>query len=144
MHSRFCICIKSTAFASMQLCCANIFMHSRTYVFIWFKAHALMQMMLQKIKHGIFATAYRSVHQPQRKSCCTNELMHNGTCNHIRNTSPVALQVMLADTTDNMIYDLQSGRADAILLRSDVIAHAQERGLITSSSFKAIGAVSLK
>ena len=52
------------------------------------------------------------------------------------------LQLVLADTTDNMIYDLQSGRTDAVLLRSDVFVHAQERGLITSSSFKAIQAVS--
>ena len=50
---------------------------------------------------------------------------------------------MLADNTDDTVHDLQSGRTDAALLRSDVIAHMQDRGVINASSFKFVNGVCL-
>lgn len=50
---------------------------------------------------------------------------------------------MFADNTDDTIYDLQSGRTDAALVRADVIAHTDERGVINASSFKFLSAVCL-
>ncbi|DBA87008.1 TPA: hypothetical protein ACH3X2_000387 [Trebouxia sp. C0005] len=52
-------------------------------------------------------------------------------------------EVMLADNTDNAVYDLESGRTDAALLRADVLVHMEERGMINASSFKSLGSVSV-
>lgn len=48
---------------------------------------------------------------------------------------------MFADNTDDTIHDLQSGRTDAALVRADVIAHTDERGVINASEFKFLSAV---
>ena len=51
---------------------------------------------------------------------------------------------MLANDTDDAVYDLESGRTDATLLRADVLAHMEERGIINASSFKVLGSVSVR
>jgi len=56
-------------------------------------------------------------------------------------TAVPLLQVILSDNTDDTVYDLESGQTDAALLRSDVLPHMQERGVINSSSFKFLDAV---
>lgn len=61
----------------------------------------------------------------------------------IFSTVALVLQVMLADNTDNAVYDLESGRTDAALLRADVLVHMEERGMINASSFKSLGSVSV-
>jgi len=58
-------------------------------------------------------------------------------------TVALLLQIMLADNTDDTVYDLESGRTDAALLRADVLAHMEERGIINASSFKSLGSVSV-
>ena len=50
---------------------------------------------------------------------------------------------MLANNTDDAVYDLESGRTDAALLRADVLAHMDARGIINASSFKSLGSVSV-
>ncbi|KAL3157894.1 hypothetical protein ABBQ32_012304 [Trebouxia sp. C0010 RCD-2024] len=52
-----------------------------------------------------------------------------------------AAEVTLADSTDAILQSLQSGRVDAAILRSDVIAHSEERGLLNATSFKFVDAV---
>lgn len=51
-------------------------------------------------------------------------------------------QVTLASSTDAVLHNLAAGRVDAAILRSDVIAHAQQRGLPNTDSFKFVEAVS--
>lgn len=51
------------------------------------------------------------------------------------------MQVLLADTTDNLILDILSGRTDAALLRSDAIPNLQRRGVVNASAFKFVDAV---
>ena len=48
----------------------------------------------------------------------------------------------MANSTDAMLHSLKAGRIDAAILRSDAIAHAEERGLLNASSFKFVDAVS--
>ncbi|KAL3130103.1 hypothetical protein ABBQ38_008419 [Trebouxia sp. C0009 RCD-2024] len=52
-----------------------------------------------------------------------------------------AAEVTLADSTDSILHSLQSGRVDAAILRSDVIAHSEKRGLLNTTSFKFVDAV---
>ena len=58
-------------------------------------------------------------------------------------TVALLLQIMLANDTDDAVYDLESGRTDAALLRADVLAHMEERGIFNASSFKSLGSVSV-
>lgn len=48
----------------------------------------------------------------------------------------------MADSTDTILHSLEDGRIDAAILRSDVIAHAQRRGLLNATAFKYVDAVS--
>ena len=48
----------------------------------------------------------------------------------------------LADSTDAILHSLEDGRVDAAILRSDVIAPAQRRGLLNSTALKYVDAVS--
>ncbi|KAL0036293.1 hypothetical protein WJX77_001120 [Trebouxia sp. C0004] len=47
-------------------------------------------------------------------------------------------EIMLANNTDDAVSDLKSGRTDAALLRADVLAHMEERGIINASFFKSL------
>ena len=58
-------------------------------------------------------------------------------------TVALLLQVMLANDTDDAVYDLESGRTDAGLLRADVLPHMKQRGIINASSFTSLGSVSV-
>ena len=64
-------------------------------------------------------------------------------CHHkcLRSHSSGGKQVLLANSTDNLILDLLSGRTDAALLRSDAIPNLQRRGVVNASAFKFIDAV---
>ena len=48
----------------------------------------------------------------------------------------------LANSTDDVLHSLEDGRIDAAVLRADVIAHAQRRGLLNTTAFKYVDAVS--
>lgn len=48
----------------------------------------------------------------------------------------------MADSTDSILRNLGSGRVDAAILRADVVAHAEQRGLLNSTFFKYVDAVS--
>jgi len=48
---------------------------------------------------------------------------------------------MLANKADDTVYDLESGRTDAAVLRADVLPHMEERGVINASYFKSLSAV---
>jgi len=58
-------------------------------------------------------------------------------------TVALLLQIMLANNTDDAVYDLESSRTDAALLRADVLAHMEKRGIINASFFKPLGSVSV-
>lgn len=51
-------------------------------------------------------------------------------------------QVTLADSTDAVLHNLGSGRVDAAILRADVIVHLEQRGLLNTTFFKYVDAVS--
>jgi len=69
--------------------------------------------------------------------------LNNSTKPNNLSTVALLLQIMLANDTDDAVYDLESGRTDAALLRADVLAHMEERGIINASSFKSLGSVSV-
>ncbi len=68
--------------------------------------------------------------------------LNNSTKPNNLSTVALLLQIMLANDTDDAVYDLESGRTDATLLRADALAHMEERGIINASSFKSLGSVS--
>ncbi len=68
--------------------------------------------------------------------------LNTSTSLTISPTVALLLQIMFANDTDDAVYDLESGMTDAALLRADVLPHMAERGIINTSSFKSLGAVS--
>ena len=81
----------------------------------------------------------RSIAKPQKSIFgCNCSILSS-----IRVESPACCsQVTLANSTDDVLHNLASGRIDAAILRSDVIAHAQLRGLLNAATYKHVDAVS--
>lgn len=48
----------------------------------------------------------------------------------------------LAESTGAVLHSLENGRIDAAILRADVIAYAQRRGILNATVFKYVDAVS--
>jgi len=60
-----------------------------------------------------------------------NKLDTRTTSLTVFTTVALLLQIMLADNTDDTVYDLESGRTDATLLRADALAHMELMLLLT-------------
>jgi len=57
--------------------------------------------------------------------------LNNSTKPNNLSTVALLLQIMLANDTDDAVYDLESGRTDATLLRADALAHMELMLLLT-------------